>query len=249
MLEVKGLSVCYGFRPVLTNVEFSLASGFMLSVLGNNGAGKTTLLKALMGLVKRKTGLIRLNGMELSTLSFRESARIFAYVAQTSRRCGLSVFESILLGRRPHLSGRPSSKDYRVVEDALSCMGLNHLAFQRLDCISGGELQKASIARALAQEPQVLLLDEPTSNLDMKNQMEVESLLRRLTTTQGLIVIQILHDLNMAMRFSDRFLFLKNGQIHAMGGREIVTEDVIYEIYGVHARISNVHGMPVVVVL
>ncbi|MEZ0329274.1 MAG: ABC transporter ATP-binding protein [Dissulfuribacterales bacterium] len=249
MLEVKGLSVCYGSRPVLTNVEFSVPSGCLLSVLGNNGAGKTTLLKAIIGLVRRKTGLIRLNGMGLSNLSHRESARIFAYVAQTPRRCGLSVFESILLGRRPHMSGRPSAKDYRVVEDALTCMGLNDLAFQRLDCISGGELQKAAIARALAQEPQVLLLDEPISNLDMRNQMEVETSLCNLAETRGLMVIQILHDLDMAMRFSNRFLFLKHGRIHAMGGREIVTEDVIYDIYGVHARISEVHGIPVVVVI
>lgn len=249
MLEVRGLSVYYGSRPVLRDVGFSLPSGCFLSVLGNNGAGKSTLLKAVMGLIRPKAGLIRLNGMETSHLSRRESARIFAYVAQTPRRCGFSVFESILLGRRPHLSGRPSVKDYRIVEDVLTRMDLESIAFQRLHCISGGELQKVAIARALAQEPQVLLLDEPISNLDVRNQMEVETLLCNLTKTQGLMVIQVLHDLNMAMRFSDRFLFLKDGQIYAMGGRETVTESVIYDIYGVRARIFNVHDIPVVAVV
>lgn len=247
MLEVKGLSVCYGTRSVLTHVEFSLASGGVLSVLGNNGAGKTTLLKAIMGLVRPKTGEIYLNGIKIPLHSRKESARIFAYVAQSPRRCGLSVFESVLLGRRPHLNGRPSARDYRVVEQALSCMGLNNLAFQRLNRISGGELQKAAIARALAQEPQVLLLDEPTSNLDVRNQMEVETLLCNLAKKQGLMVIQVLHDLNMALRFSDRFLFLKDGRIYKMGERDVVTANVIHDIYGVQAKILNVEGIPIVV--
>lgn len=247
MLEVKDLSVCYGSRPVLMNVEFSLPSGCLLSVLGNNGAGKTTLLKAISGLVNRKTGVIRFNEREILHLSRWESAKIFAYVAQTPRRCGLSVFESIFLGRRPHINGRFSTKDYRVVENALAHMGLESIAFQQLNQISGGELQKAAIARALAQEPRVLLLDEPISNLDIKNQMEVETLLCSLAEKHGLMVIQILHDLDMAMRFSDRFLFLKDGRIHAIGDREIVTEDVIYDIYGVHVRIFHMHGIPVVV--
>lgn len=245
--DVAGLSVWYGSKPILVDVGFNLVSGSVCAILGNNGAGKTTLLKALMGVIPSKIGKICLDGVGLPMGYPSGRTKWFAYVPQSPKACGLTVFEAILLGRRPHINDRPSHKDFKVVDDVISLMGLESLAFNTLDRISGGELQKVTIGRALAQEPRVLLLDEPISNLDIRNQMEVEGLLQRLAKSHGLIVIQVLHDLNMAMRFSDIFMFIKAGKIHSIGGVDTITPDVLEDIYGVRMQILQVNHIPVVV--
>jgi iron complex transport system ATP-binding protein len=179
----------------------------------------------------------------------REVARCFGYVPQQQSEAPLSVFETVLLGRRPYIRWAASERDYEVVERVLGLLQLEDLSLRSLDSLSGGEIQKVLLARALAQEPQVLLLDEPTSNLDLKNQLEVLRLILRAVREQGLSAIVSIHDLNLALRLGDAFLLLREGRVHAVATREGLTREIIREVYGVEVLLGEMAGYPVVVML
>ena len=159
----------------------------------------------------------------------------------------LTVYESVLLGRRPHMGLTVGQADYAVVDQTIRQMGLSDLALRPVSDLSGGEAQKVMIARALAQSPSILLLDEPTSNLDLKNQMEVMALIRNAVSSRGLMAIVAIHDLNLAVRFADRFLFIKDHQVHAMADKDDLCAEMIEAVYGVEVMIQEVGGHRVVV--
>ncbi|WP_428558804.1 MAG: ABC transporter ATP-binding protein [Solidesulfovibrio sp. DCME] len=244
-LAATDLEFAYNGRPVLRRVNLALTPGRVTAILGVNGAGKTTLLRCLGGLARPTGGTVRLGGRELSRLPRREAARAVAYVPQTRPREKLTVFESVLLGRRPHMGLTPSRRDLARVEDVLASLGLADLAFRRLDALSGGEAQKAALARALAQDPRALLLDEPTASLDLRNTLEAFAIVRDAVAGRGLAAAVVLHDLSQAMRFADDFALLFGGAIAARVDRAGLTPDMVREVYGVEVALGELGGHPV----
>lgn len=249
MLSVEHLSFSYPCgREILRDVSFAVESGSFLAVLGNNGAGKSTLLKCLDRLLRPRSGAVLLDGADLLALSPGSLARRAAFVAQENTGAALTVYETVLLGRRPYLRWGVSAEDRRVTEQVLRRLDLEALAHRELDRLSGGERQKVLLGRALAQQPRLLLLDEPTSSLDLRNQYEVLDLVRRVCREEGITAVAVLHDLNQALRFCDRFLLLRSGAVHAAGDASVVTPAALLAVYGVEAQVTRAGGEPVVVV-
>lgn len=235
--------------PVFSHISVEAYAGSVLAVLGNNGAGKSTLLNVLAGIASPDEGSVYIGKTPLFSLGRREIARHIALVAQQQRIPHLSVFDQVLLGRRPHITWSLSPYDRLITAQTIERLGLGCFSSRFIDELSGGERQKVFLARALAQEPQVLLLDEPTSALDPKNQLEVLRLVREVTRVEAIATVMVIHDINLALRFCDRFLLIRNGKIIASGGREVVTGEVLRETYEVDFEVDHVGGVPVAVPL
>ena len=242
ILSVAGIRFSYNSHPVLRDVGFDLPGGKILGLLGTNGAGKSTLLKCLNRILRPERATIQIGGRDISSMHGNEIARHFGYVPQRYGEGLLTVFDEVLLGRRPYIGWRATRHDLEVVEEILKLMGLQDLAYKQTDRLSGGELQKVILARALAQEPEVLLLDEPTSNLDLKNQLQVMDLVRQIVDRQGLSAVVAIHDINLAFRYADYFLMLKQGKIHTLAPREEITPEIIQDVYGVEVIFTHIEG-------
>lgn len=247
-LSLNQVSFSYGRGEVLKDISFRLEPGECLAILGSNGVGKSTLLKCLLGLLKPDRGQIVINGHDLSALDSRQLAQMMAYVPQQVEFGQGSVFEAVMLGRRPFVSWRTSDRDQAKVEEILASLNLSHLAFQSVQHLSGGEKQQVAIARALAQEPKIILFDEPTSSLDIKNQMAWANLMDQIVRDKKISVIVTLHDINLALRLADRFIMLENGSIYAEGNQEIVSAENIAAVYGIETKVCHFEGRPVVVI-
>jgi len=249
ILSVDGIEFSYNGRPVLRDIKFSVNRGEVLSILGNNGAGKTTLLRCINRILKPKRGTVFIDGDDLFSLSSREIARRVGYAAQRNEGGRITVFDAVLLGRKPHIGWEASEKDMKIVREILASLNLEDFSLRYLDELSGGELQRVIIARALAQEPGVLLLDEPTSSLDLKNRYEVMKIVKDAAKEREIAVVLVMHDLNLALRFADRFLFLKDGTIYDCGGLEVMTPKNISAVYGISVTVEKLGDIPVVVPL
>ena len=247
MIEVKNLSFAYGKREVLRDVSFKAESGEIVGILGNNGAGKSTLVTCLNHILKPKSGKIILNGKDAETLSKRELAQYISYVAQKNEQTQTTVFDSVLLGRKPYIKWSIGQEDIAVCDEIIERVGLSEMKLRALDELSGGELQKVMLARALVQQPKVMLLDEPTSNLDPKNQYEMMKLVRQVADEKNITVLVVIHDLSLAMRFCDKFLLMKDGKVFIYGDKSVLTDGNIFPVYGMHAYIEKLHGVDVVI--
>ena len=247
ILSVDGLSFSYRGVPVLEDVTFSLKEGEIAALLGPNGTGKTTLLRTLNRILRPRGGTILLEKRPAAEFSPRDMARFFGYVPQRGEPVRLSVFDAVLLGRRPHMGLTVEHVDFCKVESVLENLGLSKFALRYLDELSGGEFQKVLLARALVQEPRVLLLDEPTSSLDLRNQLDMLSTLRDVVSGHGVSALLSLHDLNTAFRFADRLLFLKDGVIVGACAPSEVPESLIREVYGVSVDLVRHKGVPLVI--
>lgn len=247
ILSVNGVEFSYSSRIILNKVGFAVQRGEFFSILGNNGAGKSTLLKTLNRILLPKSGSILLDNQEVSKLSRLAIALKMAYVSQHYESNRQTVFDAVLLGRKPHIKWEATASDLALVQGVLAKTGLEEFALRYLDELSGGELQKVIIARALAQEPEVLLLDEPTSNLDLRNQIEVLRTIRTAAKEKNIAVVAVMHDLNLALRFSDKFLLLQNTKVFAAGGPEIMTAANISQAYGVPVSVERVQNQMVVI--
>lgn len=232
---------------MFSGLSFHAHPGSMLAILGNNGAGKSTLLDLLAGITKPTAGRVLIDGEDASVLSRKEMARRVAYVAQQQTVPHLSVYDEVLLGRKPHISWAVRPIDREVVSRALVDLELEQFATRFCDELSGGERQKVFIARALAQEPHILILDEPTSALDPKNQLEVLEVVRRVTHEAGLASVLVLHDVNLALRFCDHFMLVRDGEVVAAGDRSVVTGEALTQTYGTPFKIVEIDGVPVAV--
>lgn len=233
--------------PVFKDIDIEATSGSVLAILGNNGAGKSTLLNVLAGITRPDTGSVLIGENPLSALSRRETAQHLAYVAQQQRIPHLSVYDQVLLGRKPHITWTVSDYDRTVVAKTIERLRLEPFSARYLDELSGGERQKVYIARALAQEPETLLLDEPTSALDPKNQMEVLRIIRDVTQAESIATILVIHDINLALRFCDRFLLVRDGEVIAYGDRSVVTDETLSTTYDIGFTIAAVDGVPVAI--
>lgn len=246
MITVKDLRFSYGSRMVLDGVDLQVLPGEMLFILGPNGSGKSTLLKCMAGILKPR-GAVYIGEEDLLKLSRGRVARSVGYLPQREGANELTVFEAVLLGRKPHMGWGPGRRDFEVVRRVIRMLGLEHLSLRRLTQLSGGELQKVLIARALAQEPKVILLDEPTASLDVRSQIEVMNLLRRIVRDTGVSAVVTTHDLNLASVYADRIVILSQGRIVASGGLEVLNSENVAEAYGVNLKIVYFDGRPVVI--
>lgn len=224
-------------RQVLERISADIVPGSFLAILGVNGCGKSTFLSCLDGILSAQRGTILLGGRELSSYTREERAQHVAYVAQHSHANQLTVYDSLLLGRKPYVRMAASKEDYAKVDEIIALLNLEPLAMRYVDELSGGEYQKMILARAFVQDPDVLLLDEPTNNLDMANQIEVLSLVRDAVDNRGLAAVAVMHDINQALRFCDRFLMLKDGNVAAYGDEGIITAERVFDVYGVEVDI------------
>jgi len=241
-IQVKGVCFSYGSVPVLENVTFKVGPGEVLGIVGPNGSGKSTLLRCLARVLRPRLGTIFLDGKSLATLCGREVGRYLGYVPPpgTGQAFPCTVLEAVLQGRRPYLTWGVGQRDLAAVFQALAYLGLTGLEDRQLHELSSGQRQKVFIARALAQEPEVFLLDEPTATLDVRYQLEVLALMRELAKDHQRVVIMVLHDLNLASRYSDRLLLFHNGHIFAAGvPREVLTTKNIRAVYGVEAVVTE----------
>lgn len=245
--EVKNLAFSYDGAPVLRDVSFTIEDGDCMAILGTNGTGKSTLLKCLNRILKPKGGTVLLNGRDCAEMGGRQLAKSLAYVAQSQQIARNTVFDEVMLGRKPYIRWDAGKTDMEIVESCIKKLGLEAFSNRYTDELSGGELQKVVIARALAQQPSVLLLDEPTSSLDMKNQLSTVSAIRQIVEESGISVIATMHDLNLALRFANKFLLLCEGEVFAVGGTEIITEENIRLVYDVPVNIREFNGLPVVI--
>jgi len=247
ILSVNDLDFAYNGTRVLHDVEFNLNGGELMAILGPNGVGKTTLLKCINAIHAPCAGKVLVEDRDVLRMRPDEIALGIGYVAQRSEAARLTVFDAVLMGRKPHIVWRVGEKDLKVVDSALKRLHMTHLALRYIDCLSGGELQKVAIARALVQEPRLMLLDEPTSSLDLKSQVDILTMLRRVVDEHRIAAIMTMHDLNTALRYADKVLFLKDGRIHSTGPACEVTSDVVEEVYGLPVHIHHVQGHPMVV--
>lgn len=245
-LEVNGLNFSYGGHHVLADMNFQVERGELLAILGPNGAGKTTLLKCLNAIHKPRGGTVMIQDTSVFDLGPDDIAKLLGYVPQRVEAARLTVFDTILMGRKPHIKWKVRDHDIKIVDAAIKRLSLEDLSLRYIDRLSGGELQKVSIARALVQEPEVMLLDEPTSSLDLKNQLDILRMVRNVVTGHRVSAVMTMHDLNTALRYADKFLFLKDGGIRSCGGPECVTAEIIEEVYGVPVEIESRKGKPVI---
>ena len=248
MLNVENLNFRYSrfSRPVLSGASLQLQPGEVGILLGKNGSGKTTMFKNILGIHKPAGGRILFEGEDLLKMSRKERARRIAYVPQDIHFGALTVFDSILLGRISYFGVKSGEEDIKAVEKILMDMHLEEYAFRNVNELSGGERQKIAIARAMAQEPKLMVFDEPTGNLDIANEQLIIEEARKLAKEKNIAILSSLHDLNQALAFGDKFFFLKNGVVKYAGGREIITPEVVKDTFDVDVRIREIDGQTVV---
>ena len=249
MLNVENLSFHYRSGPeILRQISFSLEEGQFLAILGNNGAGKSTMLKCFNQILRVKGGHVWMDGEDLLTMTHREVARRVAFVSQTIPSTQMTVHDVVMLGRRPYMQWGFTEEDHRIVHQAMDRLNLSAMRGRFLNELSGGERQKVMLARALAQQPKVLLLDEPTSSLDIQNQYQVLDIVRDICRTSSITAVMVIHDLNLALRFCDRFLLLKDGRVYRSGDSSILDRQALRDVYGVDDHVVTVEGKSVVLV-
>jgi iron complex transport system ATP-binding protein len=247
-VAVRGLDVSLGGRPVLRNVSLEVAAGSWTAVIGPNGAGKSTLLRAVLGLLPC-AGEIAVAGADLAAMKPRQRARLVAYAPQSPNLpVGMTVFDYTLLGRSPYIPhlGRESARDRAVAREVLDRLDLAGLADRPLDHLSGGERQRVVLARALAQQTSVLLLDEPTTALDIGHQQQVMELIDQLRLSDGLTVVTTIHDLTLAGQYADALVLLSGGRVAAAGTPgEVLTRAAIQEHFDARVHVlSGPDGRP-----
>jgi len=239
-MEIKNLSFSYGSQSVLQEICCTFQPGFIYAILGVNGAGKSTLINLLAGFFKPDSGAVFLNNDNLHKLSLSRLAMEIAFVPQQQQLSDLTVCDFLLLGRTPYVRYQSANADEEIVFGILEKLKLKSLALRPLHKLSGGELQKTALARALVQQTEILLLDEPTSSLDMKNQLEVMEIIVRETVEKALITIITMHDVNLALRFANRFVLMQEEKILAFGDFEVMSEKNLSELYGLSVEIHTV---------
>jgi iron complex transport system ATP-binding protein len=240
-LKINECSFSYNIQLVLDHISMQISEGEVVSIIGPNGSGKSTLLRCICRVLQPRGGVVYLNNQDVAHLKPRELARLFGYVPQSGAEVfPLTVYEAVLLGRKPYLSWGVGPKDREIVDRILRFMKIEEFALKYINEMSGGEKQRVLIARALAQEPEVLLLDEPTSNLDIKHQLEVLGLMQKFAHDGGMTVIMVLHDLNLASRFSDKLVLINEGKVFASGPPAAVLNPAnIRAVYDVEADVDQ----------
>lgn len=250
--KINNFSCGYPGRFVLDNISFEIEKGQFVGIIGPNGSGKTTLFKGISDELPTLTGNSKLNGQHIQKMNLREKAQNIAVVTQNIEVGNMTVEEYVLMGRMPyhkHFQFFETAGDFAIAEKYIQLTGISELRDKNMNSLSGGEQQLAGIARALTQEPQLLLLDEPTSHLDITHQVQILNLIRRLSENLGLTVLMIIHDLNLAGEYCDSLIMMQNGAIRKKGSpHEVLNYQDIEAVYDtvVITRTNPVSGKPVV---
>ena len=248
MIEIKNISFSYGKNEVLKGISFDAQPGECVGILGNNGAGKSTLITCLNKILTPKTGEVYIDSQNILKMGRLEAARRISYVAQKNEISQMTVFDSVLLGRRPYIKWAVTHEDMDICDAMIEQLGMSQFKLRYIDELSGGELQKVMLARALVQQPKLLLLDEPTSNLDPRNQHEMLALVKELSLERNISVLIVIHDLSLALRYCNKFLLMRDGVVFRYGDDSIITEEAISAVYGINAAVTEVNGRKIVVI-
>ena len=248
LIEIRDISFSYGRNDVLKGISFDVHPAECVGILGNNGAGKSTLVTCLNKILTPTKGAVYIGSQDILKMRRLEAARHISYVAQKNEISQMTVFDSVLLGRRPYIKWAVTQNDIDICETTIEQMGLSQFRLRYIDELSGGELQKVMLARALVQEPRLLLLDEPTSNLDPKNQHEMLSLVQELARERNISVLIVIHDLSLALRYCGKFLLIKDGLVFRYGDDLVITAETILAVYGISAVVTELNGRKIVVV-
>ena len=242
MIRLKDISFSYNSNLVIAGISHDFIHGSFTAVMGPNGSGKTTLIRLMNRILLPSKGSINFNDKPLKKIKRDVLARQMAYVPQQqSNVFPASVFDTVLLGRKPYIQWSPGKKDRESTSSVLVKLGLEDIAFKDINRLSSGQRQRVFIARALAQEPDIILLDEPTANLDLQHQHEVMALLQQLSST-GITIIIAIHDLNLALKYCSDFMLLSEGILVASGKKQMLDRDLIETIYKVKVRLVKEDG-------
>lgn len=246
MTEVRFDNVTFGYgdEPVFENVSIDFDGSGLVCILGPNGVGKTTLVKCINKLLKPKSGTVYVNGTDVQTMGLAELARVMAFVPNSSSSVfSMSVAEAILIGRHPRAGWTTSEKDIEIVDEMAELLGLEEYSDRDIRELSAGQLQRVMIARGLVQEPDILILDEPTSNLDVRYQMDVMKFLKDYARDKGILILMVCHDLNITAAYADRVVLMHGGGVFADGkASDVLTEENIETVYRVKAKVMDVDG-------
>ncbi len=234
-VDITGLHFQYRETPVFSDLSFAVNTGDFFIIIGPNGSGKTTLLKTIAGILNHKAGHMNIMGRSILDYSRKELSKKIAFVPQTiPDDFPFTVTELVLMGRSPYLSmlGVEGEKDYEIAGQAIAFTGVAHLAHRKITELSGGERQRVFIARAICQDPQIMLLDEPTASLDLAHQVRIMDLMKKLKEEKNVTVIMVSHDINLAAMYGDRLLLIKNGQKVSLGNPdEVLTVETLEKAY------------------
>ena len=248
-INIKGLQFSYTSVPILDDINLNLDGKKLVSILGPNGVGKSTLIHCINKILTPKGGVVLMDGKDIKEITVKEMSKIVGYVPYSANDSfPLSVVDTVLMGRHPHSKWGSLDNDLRIVYETLEQLGITHLAMRSFNELSAGQHQKVMLARGLVQEPEVLLLDEPTSNLDVRHQIDVTKLLKKMVSEKGILTIMISHDINIAAKYSDEIIMMHDGKIFATGTpEEVITEDNLRTVYGVECVVVEDQGSPHVI--
>ncbi|SHH92012.1 ABC transporter ATP-binding protein [Clostridium grantii] len=241
MIKIEDVTIAYQKQTVLEKVNLNIEKGIITTFLGPNGSGKTSLMSSINGTIKPAEGSIFIDGRDISKLKTKSLAKIVATVPQLYNfNFNFSVFDMVLLGRAPHIGYMPKAEDTEKVEEAIYHIGIQHIKNKEFNKLSGGEKQLVMIARAIAQDTEVILLDEPTSYLDLKNQLKVLRIVKEINSLKNVTCIMTLHDPNHALMYSDKIVLFNNGAVETGTIDNIINSKSIFDVYGVKAEIVNI---------
>lgn len=236
-IEIENLSLHFGEKIILNQINTKINKGDIVALTGANGSGKSTLMRCIVNILNNYKGKIKLEESNLKEIPNIELAKKIAYVPQYETKIsGIKVFDMVLSGRMPYINWKPSEKDYQIVSNVMNTLKISNLSLRDFRELSGGQQQMAYIARAIVQETSIILLDEPTNNLDIKHQIEIMEVLKKLSQ-EGKTIIITLHDINLALRYCHKYILLKSGEILIQGNKEVINPQNLENLYGVKMKI------------
>ncbi|MCQ2085235.1 MAG: ABC transporter ATP-binding protein [archaeon] len=248
-IKINDLQFSYSSVPVLKDITLDLSGAKFVSIMGPNGVGKSTLIHCINKILSPVAGTVMLDDVNVKDISLKEMAKIVGYVPYSANDTfPLTVVDTVLMGRHPYSKWNSMDEDLDIVYDTLKRLGIEHLAMRSFNELSAGQHQKVMLARGLVQTPKVLLLDEPTSNLDIRHQLDVTKMLKGLAAEKNILIIMISHDINIAAKYSDEVIMMHDGSIFAVGKpMDVITEENLSIVYGVESKVIEDLGAPHVI--